>query len=520
MPVPGSEYHPPNTPAGARTGAWRSRWRHGRRRVRHEEDRGDHPAGAAAGRAGRARRARRVGPDRQRGGGLRAPEGLHRAVPRLAGQHLAAAEDQGRVGGAGRASSSQSWRRRGARRAHRARSATAACSSTRSSRRCGSGPASAARRPCGTPRRRTGATRARPAPADPSSRAARAAPSAPAPEPSRASPRRARSSPSRCASQIPTRNRLTIASLPAVARTPRRRWRARGLSSPSTSERRVAECRARSRRRAPPIRPEPEQRPYRPGVGRARERPDGDDHQRREPQHRGADAQAVTARACSLAASSSVSTRFGSGPKPSVSTRSSSGMRACTRVPAPGALSTSSLPSSAPTRSARPCRPEPSLGVRPAHAVVARRWPRSSPSHRRDRHGGAARPGRACRRSRGTPRRRSRRPPRPGRAGARRRLATTSTGIEARPARSSSAAGRPRLVRIAGWMPRARSRRSLSASPASSPALAHQLGRLGIALLRRASRPSAGSAPARRGAAERRRAGRARSAGARRRRPR
>ena len=71
-------------------------------------------------------------------------------------------------------------------RAHRARSATAACSSTRSSRRSGSAPASAARRP--SPRRGGGlgplgralhalaSSRCRPA----------AAPSAPSPAPSRA----------------------------------------------------------------------------------------------------------------------------------------------------------------------------------------------------------------------------------------------------------------------------------------------------------------------------------------------
>src|SRR3954447_11206234 len=64
-----------------------------------EEDRGDHPPRAPAGGAGHARRARRVPPDRDRGHGLRAPEGLHRAVPRLAREHLAAAQAQGRIGG-------------------------------------------------------------------------------------------------------------------------------------------------------------------------------------------------------------------------------------------------------------------------------------------------------------------------------------------------------------------------------------------------------------------------------------
>ena len=66
---------------------------------RHEEDRGDHPPRTAPGGAGRARPARRLRPHRERGGGLRAPEGLHRAVPRRPGEHLAAAEDQGGVGG-------------------------------------------------------------------------------------------------------------------------------------------------------------------------------------------------------------------------------------------------------------------------------------------------------------------------------------------------------------------------------------------------------------------------------------
>ncbi len=110
------------------------------RRARHEEDRGDHPARAAAGGAGRARRAGRVRPDRDRRGRLRAPEGLHRVLPRHAGEHLAAAEDQGGVGGARRPGRGRRSRRSSAARA-RARSATGECSSTRSNRRSGSAPA-------------------------------------------------------------------------------------------------------------------------------------------------------------------------------------------------------------------------------------------------------------------------------------------------------------------------------------------------------------------------------------------
>ena len=56
------------------------------------------------------------------------------------------------------------------------------------------------------------------------------------------------------------------------------------------------------------------------------------------------------------------------------------------------------------------------------------------------------------------------------RAAARPDVATTSTGTVAREARSWSAAGSPRFVRMAGWMPRARSRSSFSARLASSPA--------------------------------------------------
>ena len=97
------------------------------------------------------------GPHRERGGGLRPPEGLHRAVPRRAGEHLAAAEDQGGVRGAVRTSSTRRSRRSSPRPA-RERSATGACSSTPSSSRSASAPASAARTASATRSPSAGAT--------------------------------------------------------------------------------------------------------------------------------------------------------------------------------------------------------------------------------------------------------------------------------------------------------------------------------------------------------------------------
>ena len=152
---------------------------------------------------------------------------------------------------------------------------------------------------------------------------------------------------------------------------------------------------------------------------------------------------------------------------------------------------------------------------RAAHAVVAH-LDRHTAVLARSRPRSPSRRSRACRCSRGTPTPRSTPPPRPRRAAARRDVATTSTGSVAREARSSSAAGSPRFVRIAGMDAAREVAQLLQREVGLLPRPADQLHRGRVAVRRRAARPCAGSARAPRAAAVRRRGGRARCAGARR----
>ena len=111
------------------------------------QDRSDHQAGAPAGRAGRPGRARRIGPDRVTTWSAAA---ARRAIP-------SSTAARGRTSRCCRRSRSSQWSRpawstrpwmRSWAPPAPARSATAACSSTRSRRRSGSAPARAARRRC------------------------------------------------------------------------------------------------------------------------------------------------------------------------------------------------------------------------------------------------------------------------------------------------------------------------------------------------------------------------------------
>ena len=148
--------------------------------------------------------------------------------------------------------------------------------------------------------------------------------------------------------------------------------------------------------------------------------------------------------------------------------RAPRGMTARSRVPSPGGLATVSLPSSAPTRSASPRRPEPVPGFGAADAVVAHLDHDGVLGHSH-RHGGGGRlrvlgdvgerlgdheVGGGLDR-RGEPTVRGRGPPRRGRSRARR-----GPG----PPRA-----RPRSVRTAGWMPCASSRSSAEAWASASP---------------------------------------------------
>ena len=165
-------------------------------------------------------------------------------------------------------------------------------------------------------------------------------------------------------------------------------------------------------------------------------------------------------------------------------------MVAVTRVPAPAGLSTASEPLRAPTRSASPWIPEPPSSAAPptpsSRTSTVSRPSRGAHGHRR-RLGVRvlADVGQALRR------RRSRPPPRPRRAGARRAWPTHLDRQRARARRGPRArpAGRG-SVRIAGWMPRARSRSSFSARLRLLPGLAHQLDRGSGRRPRRAARPS------------------------------
>ena len=190
-----------------------------------------------------------------------------------------------------------------------------------------------------------------------------------------------------------------------------------------------------------------------------------------------------------------------------------------TSVPPPGGLSTSSVPSSAPTRSPRPRRPLP-----PRRVGAARRR-RRAPRSRRGRSRARTVTARASRRRTwrrwSAPRRRRSRPrSRPALGSRSSSACSSSTGSGARLASDSSAASSPRWVSTAGWMPAARSRSSLDRRPRVGERAVDELARARRIAGRSARARAAARSSATRAAAARRRAGRARAAGARRRRPR
>ena len=145
----------------------------------------------------------------------------------------------------------------------------------------------------------------------------------------------------------------------------------------------------------------------------------------------------------------------GGGPYPSRRKRRT-GICARSRVPRPGGLSSTSVPSSAATRSASPRRPEPSRGGA-ADAVVGH-LDRHVPFRPPDGHRRLRRPRVLARWQRLGDDEVRGALDRPGR----RSLAvTSSTGTGARARRAPRApAPSPRSVSTAGWMPRASSRSS------------------------------------------------------------
>ena len=169
----------------------------------------------------------------------------------------------------------------------------------------------------------------------------------------------------------------------------------------------------------------------------------------------GRDRRGRAARAAPARAAAGERPRRRSGPL-----GATSGISARTRVPVAGArLATSRLAVERPDAVGEPAQPRPAARIGAADAVVGdldhdAARPRAGPGR------SPRRPARTWPRWSGTRPRRSRPPPPRGRQPRRRVTSSTVPGTGARAASSSSAAASPRSVRIAGWMPRARSRSS------------------------------------------------------------
>ncbi len=135
-----------------------------------------------------------------------------------------------------------------------------------------------------------------------------------------------------------------------------------------------------------------------------------------------------------------------------------------TRVGPPVGLDTLIVPSKAASRRATPRIPVPRHRV----GAAPRRRHRRPPGGGRPRGPARprrARPRRACRRSPGTRRRRSRPPTRPGPASRSGREPLTATGNARSSDSASIASRRPRSASTGGWIPRTTSRRSPRAAP-------------------------------------------------------
>ena len=192
------------------------------------------------------------------------------------------------------------------------------------------------------------------------------------------------------------------------------------------------------------------------------------------------------------------------------------------RVPWPGGLVIVSRPPSAATRSCSPRIPVPGVWSAPPTPSSATSTRNVSESHAAATLAERRR-WRTWRRSPGPRRPRSRPWPRPPAAAADPGATSTEAGTAERSASAVIAGPSPASVRIAGWMPRASSRSSRMAILTSRRGLVRRRDRFGVRVAppRRAG-TAAGAAPAtaRRGAAGRRRGGRAPAGGARRRPPR
>ena len=151
------------------------------------------------------------------------------------------------------------------------------------------------------------------------------------------------------------------------------------------------------------------------------------------------------------------------------------GMTARTSVPPPLGLSTSSVPSSAERRSARPRRPEPRAGSAPP-TPSSRTWTITRPFVRSMLTEAAE--ASAYLTMFASASETTKYAAASIRGGSRSSGASTSTGMGEREASISRAGSRPRSLSTAGWMPRASSRSSSSAWKSSCSAPSSSVSRL------------------------------------------